>query len=55
MLKFIKQTFVALLCLSASLSWAAKVSEHTKCISLNNEPYLARPTFTGFNSNKPHY
>ena len=55
MLIFIKQTFVALLCLSTSLPWVAKVFDSKKCVSLNNGPCLSRPTLIDFNSNKPHF
>ena len=37
MFQFIKQALNALLCLGGSLA--------TKCISLNNEPWITRPMF----------
>ena len=43
MIKFIRQALIALLCFGGSAS-IAKVSDRTKCISLKNEPCLARPT-----------
>ena len=47
MLKFIKQALITLLSfikLIISLSREAKVSDPAKCISLNNEQCMARPT-----------
>ena len=44
MFRLIKKVFVSLLSLRGSLIHIAKVSELAKCISLKNEPYLARPT-----------
>ena len=38
-----KQTFTSLIRFSGSLANAAKVPNHRKCISLNNEPCLTRP------------
>ena len=56
MFRLIKKVFVALLSLSGSLIHIAKVSERTKCISLKNEPHLARPTRIDLNSNVlPYY
>lgn len=43
MFKFIKQAFIVLLRFSGSLD--------TKCISLDNEPCLVRPTLIDLNSN----
>ena len=37
MLILIKQTFIALLSFGGSLPCVAKVSDRTKCISLNND------------------
>ena len=55
MLKFIKQAFIVILCLSGSLAHVAKVSESTKYTSLNIEPCLTRPALFDLNSNKLHY
>ena len=41
MFKFIKQHFIVLLSFSGLLARVAKVSDRTKCISLNNEPCSA--------------
>ena len=46
MFKFIKQAFISLLSFSGSLDCLAKLSDQTKCISLNNEPCLTRPSLT---------
>ena len=46
MFKFIKQTFIALLSFSGSLT--------TKCLSLNYEPCIARPTID-LNPNALHH
>ena len=40
---------------SESLVRAAKVYESTKCISQENEPYLARPTLIDLNPNELHF
>ena len=48
MFKLIKQAFIALLSFNGSLSPVAKGSVQTKCIPLNNEPCLARPTSYSF-------
>ena len=50
-----KRPFSVLLSFSRSLAHAAKVSHSIKCISLNNDPCLARSTFTDLNSNELHY
>ena len=55
MLKFIKQAFVLLLSFIGSLARVAKVSDRTKCVSLNNEPWLARPTLIDLKPNELHY
>ena len=50
MFKFIEQTFIALLSFRRSLA--------TKCLYLNNEPYLAIPTLSDLNElyqNELHY
>ena len=55
MLKFIKLALIALLSFRESLARVAKVSDRTKCISLNNDTCLARPTLIDLNSNELHY
>ena len=47
MLKFIKQTFIALLSLS--------VSSVAECVFLDNEPRLARPTLIELNLSELHF
>ena len=47
MLKFIKQTFIALLSFS--------VSSIAECVFLNNEPCLARPTLIELNPSELHF
>ena len=54
MFKFIKQVFIPL-SFNGSLSPVAKGSVQTKCIPLNNEPCLARPTLIHLNSNELSY
>ena len=49
MFKFIKQACIALLSFSRSVIRVAKVSDHTKRLSLNNESCTARPTFFDLN------
>ena len=40
----IKQVFIVLLSLSSSLARVAKVSDRTKCLLLNHDLYMVRPT-----------
>ena len=47
MFRLIKQVFIRLLCFSASLA--------TRCMSLNNEPCMTRPTFIDLNHFKFNY
>ena len=42
MFSFIKQVFIVLLSFSSSLACTANVQ--TKCLSLNNQPCMVRPT-----------
>lgn len=49
MFKFIKQAFISLLSFSGSLDCLAKLSDQTKCISLNNEPCTGTPTLIELN------
>ena len=41
--------FIALLSFSESLASVAKVSDQTKCLFLNNEPCMVRPTLFDLN------
>ena len=47
MFSFIKQIFLVFLSFSSSLA--------TKCVSLNNEPCMARPTLLDLNSVESKY
>ena len=47
--KFLKKAFAALLSFIGLLSRVTKASEGTKCISLNNEYDIARPTLIDLN------
>ena len=49
MIRLIKQVFIALLKVTGSLSSAANVSNITTCITLNNQPYMTRPTLIDLN------
>ena len=49
MFSLIKQVFIVLLSFSSSLAHVAKVSDQTKCLSLNDELYMARPTLINLN------
>ena len=40
---------------SSSLGHVAKVSDQTKCIYLNDEPYMVRSTFIDLNPVDPKY
>ena len=55
MFKFIKQAFIVLLNFSGSLGRGARVSESTKCISLNNESCEARVTPIDLDLKELHY
>ena len=44
MFRLINQVFNALLTLTGSLASIVLASDHEKCISLNNEQYMAQPT-----------
>ena len=55
MFKFINQIFILLLSCSGSLARLAKISDHTKCISLKNQPCLARATLFDLNPKELHY
>ena len=41
--------FIVLLSFSSSLACIAKVSDWTKCLSLNDEPCIVRPILIDFN------
>ena len=45
MFRIITQVFAALLHFSGLLASMINVSHHAKCISLNNQPVMTRPTF----------
>ena len=49
MFSLIKQVFIVLLSFSSSLARVAKVSNQTKCLSLNGEPCIVRPTLVDLN------
>ena len=49
MFSLTKQAFTVLLSFSSSLARIAKVSDQTKCLSLNDEPYMVRPTLIDLN------
>ena len=44
-----KQAFIVLLSFSKSLASVAKVSDRTKCVPLNVEPRMVRPTLIDLN------
>ena len=45
MSNLIKQVFIVLLSFSSSLARVAKVSDRTKCLSLNDDLSMVRPTY----------
>ena len=45
----IKQVFIALLKFSSFLARVAKVSDRAKCLSINDEPCMIRPTLITLN------
>ena len=49
MFRLIKKVFNALLIFSGSLASMANVSNYTKCLSLNNQSCMTRPTLIDFN------
>ena len=49
MFRVIKQVFIALLGFSGSLASIANVSNFTRCMSLNNQPCMTRPTLIDLN------
>lgn len=52
MSRSIKQVFIELLRFRGSLATIANVSDHVKCISLDNQPYMTRPILTNLNPDK---
>lgn len=44
--------FIELLRFRGSLATIANVSDHVKCISLDNQPYMTRPILTNLNPDK---
>ena len=55
MFSFIKQMFVVLLSFSSSLARVAKVSDQTKCVSLNDETCMVTTTLIDLNSAELKY
>lgn len=55
MFKFINQNFFLLLSFNGLLAHYAKISDFTKCISLNSEPCLARAAPIDLNPKELHY
>ena len=53
MLILIKQVLIVLLKFSSSLARVAKI--RTKCMPLNDEPYMVRPTLIDLNPVEPKY
>ena len=49
MFRLFKQVFIVLLSFSSFLACLAKVSERTKCVSLNDKPYMVIPTLIDLN------
>ena len=49
MFSLIKQVFIVLLSFSSSLARVAKISDRTKCVPLNDEPYMVIPTLIDLN------
>ena len=49
MFRLIKQVLIVLLSFSSSLTRVVKVSGRTKCLSLNDEPCIVRPTLIDLN------
>ena len=47
--------FIVLLGFIESLAHVAKISDQTKCLSLNDEPCMARPILTDLNSVEVKY
>ena len=45
MSNLIKQVFIVLLSFSSSLARVAKVSDRKKCLSLNDDLSMVRPTY----------
>ena len=52
MSRLIKQILIRMLSFSRSLASMVNGSDHTKCISLNNQPCMARPTLINLNPDK---
>ena len=49
MLRLFKQVFLGLLSFNESLASIVNVSDHTKCISLNNQPCMTRSSIFNLN------
>ena len=52
MLRLFKQVFTAVSSFSQSLASVFKVHDHTKCVSLSNQPCIAGPPLIDSNSDK---
>ena len=52
MSEFVKTNLIGLLNFSGSLANMGNVFSLTACISLNNQPYMARPTIIDLNPNE---
>ena len=52
MFRLIKQLFIGLLYFSKSLCSIVNTSDHVKCISLNNQQYMAKPNLSNLRSNE---
>ena len=55
MFSLIKQVFIVLFSFSNSLACIARISDRTTYMSLNDEPYMARPTLIDLNPMKIKY
>ena len=49
MFRLIEKVFIVSLSFSRSLASIVNVSDHTKCISLNNQPCMTQSTLTDLN------
>ena len=52
MFRLIKKLFVGLLYFSKSLYSIVNTPDHVKCISLNNQQYMAKPNLSNLHSNE---
>ena len=49
MFRLIEKVFIVSLSFSRSLASIVNVSDHTNCMSLNNQPCMTQPTLTNLN------